>query len=313
VANTASPWELGGLTWWQLLRRVWVRFWEDQLPGRCAELAYYFLFSVFPLLLFLTTLLGYLAGPDTRLRIILFHWLDRLAPSPDVTRLLTVTLDQITRDHGGARLSLSLLVAVWVASTGMLAVARTLNKACALEETRPWWKRRLVAVGLTIGFAVLIICALAAILYGHLVSAELGDSVGFGPLFVSLWHLARWPLVLLFVLLAFEVIYNYAPVTGASARRSWGTPGAVVGVSVWLAASFGLRVYLEVEELPGKSMTYGSLGAVIVLLLWFYLTAFAILVGGEVNSEIARRAAPRNGGSPGPRRRSARRRPAARG
>jgi membrane protein len=302
AATAAAPhhsmWRLGGLSWWQLGRRVWRRIWVDQLLGHCAELAYYFLFSVFPLLLFLTTLLGRIAGPDSRLRVILFHWLERLAPSPEVPALFTSTLDQV-RPGGGARLSISLLVAVWVASSGMLALARTLNAACAATETRPWWKRRLVALVLTMGFAVLIICALAVMFYGHQIGEELAGPLGLGPAFGAFWHVLRWPLVLAFVLLSFEVIYNYAPCAAPEAR-SWGTPGAVVGVSLWLAVSFGFRFYLQAVH--GYTTTYGSLNAVIVLLLWFYLTAFALLAGGEVNSEIARR---------GPLRRPRQRRPAA--
>jgi membrane protein len=284
-----SMWRRGGLSWWQLLRRVWREIWADQVPGRCAELAYYFLFSVFPLLLFLTTLLGYLAGLSERLRHVLFLYVARFAPSPEVTALLNNTLDQITRGRGGAKLSLSLLAALWVASSGMLAVGRTLNSAFGLEETRPWWRRRLVAVGLTVGFAALIVSALFVILYGREIGKALADQLGLASVFVAAWHVLRWPLVLAFVLISFEAIYNFAPNLGARAHRPWGTPGAVIGVSLWLLVSFGLRLYLgEVREYSGM---YGSLGAVIVLLLWFYLTAFAIVVGGEVNSVIMRQIA----------------------
>src|ERR1700726_1114111 len=126
-------WRLGGLTWWQLVVRVWRAFWDGQLAGRCAELAYYFLFSVFPLLLFLTTLIGYLAGPESKLRILLFRSLEHFSPSAGVTELLRGTLEQVIAGRGGARLSLSLLVALWVASVGMLAVGRPLNSAFAIE------------------------------------------------------------------------------------------------------------------------------------------------------------------------------------
>jgi membrane protein len=281
-------WGLGGLSRWQLLKRVWLRIWADQLPGRCAELAYYFLFSVFPLLVFVSVMLVRVAGPTSRLRAILFHWLERLAPSPEVPALLTTTLAQVTRG-GNARLSVPLLVSIWVASTGMLAVARTLNEACGNKETRPWWQRRLVAIVLTLGFVVLIVCALAFMFYGHQIGEELADEMGYGPVFGALWRLIRWSLILLFLLLSFEVVYNFAPSTPAGTRRTWGTPGAVVGVSLFLVVSFGFRFYLLTVH--SYATTYGSLGAVIVLLLWFYLTAFAILAGGEVNSEIARQVA----------------------
>jgi membrane protein len=285
-----SMWRRGGLTWWQLLVRVWREIWIDQVPGRCAELAYYFLFSVFPLLLFLTSLLGYLAGPDTRLRFVLFRMLDHLSPSSEVTELLRNTLNQIIAGRHGARLSLSLLVALWVASAGMLAVARTLNSAFGVEESRPWWRRRLVAVALTVGFAALIICALAIILYGHQIGVALAAALGIGPAFIGIWPPVRWLLVAAFVLLSFDAVYNFAPDTGRGTGRRWGTPGAVIGVGLFLAASLGFRIYLyELEN--GIATTYGSLGAVIVLLLWFYLTALAILVGGEVNSVIYRQLA----------------------
>ncbi len=284
-----SMWRRGGLSWWQLLVRVWREIWIDQVPGRCAELAYYFLFSVFPLLLFLTSLLGYVAGPESRLRHILFVYVGRFAPSPDVPALLAGTLDQVIIHRGGATLSLSLLVAVWVASTGMLALGRTLNSAYGVEETRPWWWRRLVAIGLTLGFAVLTIGALTVLLYGHQIGEGLANALGVGPAFVTVWHVVRWPMVLAFVLLSFEVVYNFAPNLGGAVRRSWATPGAVVGVCLWLAVSFGLRLYLT--EVRGYAAAYGSLGAVFVMLLWFYLTALAIVVGGEVNSVIWRQIA----------------------
>jgi len=279
-------WRRGGLSWWQLAVRVWRAFWDGQLAGRCAELAYYFLFSVFPLLLFLTTLIGYLAGPDSKLRILLFRYLDHFSPSAEVTQLLRGTLDQVIAGRGGARLSLSLLVALWVASAGMLAVARTLNSAYEIEETRPWWKRRLVAVALTVGFAVLIICALTVILYGHHIGEAIAGSLGVGSAFVVAWQVARWPLVLAFALLSFDSIYNFAPDVGPALRRCWATPGAAAGMSLWLAVTFGFRLYLY--EVRGYATTYGSLTAVIVLLLWFYLTALSIMVGGQVNSVISK-------------------------
>jgi membrane protein len=279
-----SLWRRGGLSWWQLAVRVWRAFMNGQLAGHCAELAYYFLFSVFPLLLFLSSLLGYLAGPESKLRILLFRYLDHFSPSPEVTELLRGTLDQVIAGRGGARMSLSLLVALWVASTGMLAMARTLNRAYETAETRPWWKRRLVAMGLTAGFSVLIILALIAILYGHHIGEALAVALGVGSSFVGAWHVVRWPLVLAFVLLSFDLIYNFAPDVGPAARRCWATPGAVIGMGLWLAVTFGFRLYLY--EMRGFGTAYGSLTTVIALLLWFYLTALAIMVGGAINSVI---------------------------
>jgi membrane protein len=280
-----SLWTRAGLTWKQFGLRLLRQIWEDEVLGRCAELAYVFLFSVFPMLLFLTTLLGYLAEANPGLRWTLFTYLARVSPSRDVTALLNDTLAEIAAARTGTKLYLSLILTAWVASNGMIAVSRTLNVACGLKETRRWWKRRLIAIVLTLTFSVLIISALGLIFYGSTIGEALAERLGIGWIFAVAWHFFQWPLVLVFVLISFEMVYNYAPNLGSTPNRQWGTPGAVTGVVLWLLASFGLRLYLSYRH--AFTTAYGSLGAVILLLVWFYLTAFAILMGGEVNSEIA--------------------------
>ncbi|MFL6196671.1 MAG: YihY/virulence factor BrkB family protein [Thermoanaerobaculia bacterium] len=294
-----SLWTRAGLSWRQFGLRLWRQIWEDEVLGRCAELAYFFLFSIFPLLLFLTTLLGYVAEANPELRWDLFQYVARVSPSRDVTALLNNTLGEITASRTGTKLYLSLAVALWVASNGILAVSRTLNTACGLKESRPWWKRRIMAIVLTLTFAALIVCALTLIFYGGSIGEALAERLGIGAFFTIVWHVFRWPLVLIFVLISFEMVYNYAPDLGDTSHREWGTPGAVTGVGLWLLASFGLRLYLLYFH--SYTTAYGSLGAVILLLLWFYLTAFAILMGGEVNSEIARELAVLRGETPAPR------------
>jgi len=279
-----SLWTRGGLTWKELGVRLWRQIFEDELLGRCAELAYFFLFSAFPLLLFLTTLLGYIAGASNAVRWNLFEYLARISPSQDVTALLTGTLNEITVARSGMKLYLSLFAAIWIASNGMIAVGRTLNIACGLKETRRWWKRRIISVALTIVFAALIISALGVIFYGGAIAGLLAEYLG--PFVAVAWHVMRWPLVLVFVIISFEMVYNYAPNLGEGSSRQWGTPGAITAVSLWLLASFGLRLYLSFFH--AYSTAYGSVGVIIVLLTWFYFTGFAILMGGEVNSEIGK-------------------------
>lgn len=286
-----SLWTRAGLTWRELFLRFWLQLWEDEVLGRCAELSYFFLFSVFPLLLFLTTLLGYLAGQNAGLRWNLFWLIARISPSADVTALLNRTLDEIAAARSGSKLYLGLLAAVWVASNGMIAVSRTLNRACGFRETRPWWVRRLVAMGLTAGFSVLIIGALGLIFYGGEIADALAEHLEIGPYLVALWHLVRWLLVSCFLFLSFETVYNYGPNVGGNKNRHWMTPGAMTGVVLFLGASIGFRYYLVYFSSYTKA--YGSLGAVILLLIWFYLTAFSVIMGGEVNSEIAREIAAR--------------------
>jgi membrane protein len=279
-------WTRAGLKWRDLVVRLFRQIYEDELLARCAELAYFFLFAIFPLLLFLTTVLGY-AGAHSGLRADLFRLIARFSPSTDVTTLLRNTLDDITRSRNGARLSLSLVVAVWVASNGMLAVSRTLNHAYGLKETRRWWWRRLVALALTVAFTFLLIVALALIFSGGSVGEAFANRLGFGIAFYVIWHVfVRWPLILLFLVISFEMVYNFAPNLGKRPIRHWVTPGGVAGVGLWLLACFGLRTYLAYFRT--YTTTYGSLGAVILLLVWFYLTGFAILLGGEINSEIGK-------------------------
>src|SRR5215207_2175641 len=183
-----SLWTRGGLTWKELAVRLWRQIYEDELLGRCAELAYFFLFSAFPLLMFLTTLLGYLAGACTAVRWNLFEYLARISPSQDVTALLTGTLNEITVARSGLKLYLSLFAAIWIASNGMIAVGRTLNIACGLKETRRWWKRRIVAVVLTVTFSILIISALVVLFLGGTIGENLASRLGIGPLFALAWR-----------------------------------------------------------------------------------------------------------------------------
>ena len=279
-----SLWHLGGSGLHRLVVRVYYQAMRDELLGRAAELAYFFLFAIFPLLLFLTTLIGYLARGSWGLRRELFQWLASVSPSEEVTGLLRDTLQQITEARGGGKLSFGLLAAVWVASNGMIAFGRTLNTACGLEETRPWWMRRLFAIALVTVFALFALLGLVVIFFGESISLYLADALGAGPGFAWVWRVTQWGVALFFVVTAFDLIYNFGP-NLAWDHHQWFTPGAFAGVGLWVAASSGLRLYLA--QFGYYSVAYGSLGAVIVLLVWFYLTAAAVLIGGEINSEIA--------------------------
>ncbi len=279
-------WTRAGLTWRELGIRLWRQIGEDRIQSCCAELGYFFLFSVFPLLVFLTALLGYLAEASAPLRRNLFAYLDRIAPTEEVTRLLFDTLNEITVARSGPKLYVSLAVAVWMASNALLAVGRSLNLAYGLRETRPVWVRRPLAMGLTVAFAVLAVVALGLTFYGGMIADVLARRLIFGPVLLTTWKLLRWPVVIAFLVLSFDLIYNYAPNLRGTMARHWWTPGAVTGVVLFLGASVGLRVYLGLFH--RLTTAYGSLGAVIVLLIWFYLIGFALLMGGEVNSEIAR-------------------------
>lgn len=283
----SSLWRFGGLPPGVFLRRLWREVVDDEIYGRSAELAYYFFFSSIPLLLFLTALFGTVVGMSAALRRELFAYLEAVIPSPDALSLVRDTLAEVIAQRGN-KLSVGLLLALWVASQGVAAVGRVLDTAYGIapRQRRPMWREQVIAVALTVACLLLTVAALVLIFYGGEVAGFLaGRPLPGSGLITTVWSWLRWPLGLLFVLAAFELIYNFSPAPGSHPRRThWLTPGAVVGVGLWLAASFGLKAYLERFDVASK--IYGSLGALMALMLWFYLTGFAILLGGEVNSEI---------------------------
>jgi len=282
-----SIWRLGGLTWRGLGGRVWEEIYEGDLLTRAAALSYYFLLALFPLLLFLTAMLGYFAEAGTELRRNLLNYLASIAPRSAV-QLVRETVREITEGANGGKLSFGLLAALWFASFGMGAVGDTLNSAYRVRESRPWWRVRLISLGLTAALAALIISALSLVLYGGEIGEGLAGRYDFGAAFLAVWNVLQWPIVLGFVLFAFALIYYYAPDLKHQ-KWYWITPGSLAGVVLWLLVSFCFRLYLHYFD--RYSVTYGSLGAVIILLLWFYLTGAALLVGGKVNAVIEHAAA----------------------
>ncbi len=283
----ASLWKLGGQTWKELAKRVWADIGKDDIFGRAAQLSYYFLLALFPLLLFLTSVIGLIMGSGTGLRHSLFDYLGKVLPSSAST-LVSTTMFEVSNASGGGKISFGILAALWAASTGMGAISESLNVAYHVKETRPWWKQRLTAVILTVALGLLIITALVLVLYGGKIADSLAGHYGFGGAFTLAWKIVQWPIVLAFLFIGFALIYYWAPDLADQDWR-WVTPGSIVAVTLWLLVSFGFRLYLNYFN--SYSKTYGSLGAVIILMLWFYLTGAAILIGGEVNADIEAAAA----------------------
>ena len=262
-------------------KRVLRRIQNDDVFGRAAQLSYYFLLALFPLLLFLVSLLGYFAQAGSELRHGLINYLAAVMPESAVT-LVQTTLDEISTSASGGKLSFGLLAALWAASNGMGAISDTLNMAYKVKETRSWWRVRLTSMLLTISLSVLIVSALVIILYGGSIGEAIASRFGFSNAFTTVWKILQWPIALIFVLATFNLIYNFAP-NISRRQREFFTPGALVGVALWLLVSFAFRIYLHYFN--SYSVTYGSLGALIILMLWFYFTGVAILIGGEINCE----------------------------
>jgi membrane protein len=283
--KTPSLWKFGGLTPLRLGMQVWKNIAADEVSVRSTSLAYYFVLAVFPAMLFVLSVFGFFATAGSHLQEALFANLARMLPG-SASDLIQKTLREVTVASGGGKAAIGIIGALWSASSGISAVMQSLNVAYKVQETRPMWKQRAVAVGLTLAVAVLVLVAFGLILFGGKAAGFLGRH-GFGSAVVIAWQIVQWPLVLAFMFAAFAGIYYFAPNLDKPAWH-WITPGSGLGLVLWLVASLGFRVYLNFFN--SYSKTYGSIGAVIILLLWLYITGFSIMVGGEINSEIGRAA-----------------------
>jgi membrane protein len=274
-----SLWKFGGVTPLKLTQLVVKKIGEDELSTRSAALSYYFILALFPMLLFLVSLVGVFAGPGSQLRETIISGLGRLAPG-SASELVHSVVNQTFKSSSGLKLAMGLLGALWAASGGMSAVVISLNVVYRVSETRPWWKQKLTILSLTLALAALIIVALVLVLYGGKIGQLVASQIGLGDIFRIAWKVLQWPLAFAAMFFSYSIIYYFAP-NLEERKWHWVTPGAVLGVALWLIASLGFRLYLHFFN--SYSATYGSLGAVIILMLWLYITGFAILIGGEAN------------------------------
>jgi membrane protein len=252
---------------------------EDNCLGLAAQLAFYFFLSLFPALLFLVALIGYL--PVENVLTQLLEALGTIAPS-EVLTLLRTQLDEVAQGSYGSLLTLGIVGAIWSSSAAMVAIIDALNHAYDIEERRPWWKRRIVAIALTVALALFIVTSLVLVLVGPDVASLMAGWIGLGPAFSLVWAMARWPLMIFLVVLGVDLVYHFAP--NRRGRWVWITPGSLLATGLWMASSFAFKFY--VTNLANFNATYGAIGGVAVLLLWFYVSGLAILIGAELNGVI---------------------------
>ncbi|MEP6644920.1 MAG: YihY/virulence factor BrkB family protein [Acidobacteriaceae bacterium] len=277
-----SLWKFGGMTPFRLAQAALKKMGDDELSTRSAALSYYFLLAVFPLFLFLLSLVGLVAGEHSQLRESIISGLGKMAPG-SASELVQSTINQTLKSSGGVKLVAGIVGALWAASSGMGAVIVSLNVIYRVKESRPWWKQRLTAVGLTAALAGLIIVAITIVLYGGKIGDAVAAHIGLSMAFQIAWKIIQWPLSLGAMFLSFSILYYFGP-NVEHRQWFWVTPGAAIGVALWLLASIGFRIYLHFFN--SYSATYGSLGAAIILILWLYITGFTVLMGGEVNAMI---------------------------
>jgi membrane protein len=275
----------GGLTLKELAVRTWKESNEDNVFGGAAELAYYFLLALFPMLIFLVSIVGFVSG----LQESIFESLASVVPG-DAMALVRDTLRDVMVNRSGGLLSFGLLGTIWAASSGVSAVISTLNVAYDAKETRSFIKLKATAVGMTIALAILFIGGTGLIMFGDKFADWLSASLGLGPAFATAWHVLDYILGLGMLFFGIQLVYYFGP--NVKQKWQWITPGAVFAVGAIILGSLAFSLYLRFA--PSYSATYGSLGAVIILMLWLYLLGLVVLFGGEINSEIAHAAGKSN-------------------
>ncbi len=281
-----SIWRLGGLSPWQLGQRVHRDVSTNNSFGRASELAFNFLFALFPLLLFMLTLIGLSTSHRADLQADLLAYFADFLPATAFA-LVNATATELAANATGGKLTFGIVLALWFASGGVSSMISALNLAYRAQEARSWVWVRAIALFLTLLIAALLLAALVLVLIsGHAVD-WLGTELGLTPEVVALWKALQWPAALAFVILSHALIYYFGP-NLKNRRWHWITPGSAFGVLLWLTASLGLRAYLHFFN--NYTATYGSLGAVMILLVWFYVTGLAFVIGGEINAEIERAA-----------------------
>src|ERR1700730_6527467 len=265
------------ISWLDVIKQTWKEAQEDDVLGRSAQLSYYFFLALFPLLICVISMLGVFSGHAEDIRQSVLNFLAAILPGSAST-LIEKTLSEVSQSHAGFKLSIGLIFSLWSASAGMSAIMDTLNAAYEVRESRSLIRGNAIALGLTLAVAILLIAAVAIVLAGGPTAEAFS-----GGIVKMIIKIAQWPVAIALVLLGFALVYFFAPDVKEQ-KWHWITPGAILGVALWLAASFGLKIYLHFFD--RYSATYGSLGAVIVLLLWFYVLGASLLFGAEINSVI---------------------------
>jgi membrane protein len=278
-----KPTDVRVKAWGGVLKRTVRAFREDNLTDWAAALTYYAVLSIFPALVVLVSILG-LAG-DSATQSVLDN-LNQLGPGP-ATDIVSGAIREIGSSQGtaGVALIIGLAAALWSASGYIGAFSRASNVIYEVEEGRPFWKLRPLQLAMSLLLILLVaVSAIAVVVTGPL-AEQVGELFGLGGTAVTVWDLAKWPVIVLIVITMLGVLYYGAPNVRQPGFR-WITPGGVLGVSLWILASAGFALY--VANFGSYNKTYGSLAGAIVFLVWLWISNLAVLLGAELNAELER-------------------------
>jgi len=280
-----SLWNLQGVPIRVVARGTWRAFLADNILGRAAELGFFFLFALFPTLFSASSILGLAARSASEIYDSLLRYLSLVVPTSALGTVIA-TFNETAAAASSRKLTFGLIAAIWSASVGVSAIQDSLNAVYKVHDERSYIRARVSAIGITIILSVLATLTLTCMFGSDFLTALLHKRMPgliWATILAVLTRIVAWVCATALLSLSFAVIYYWAP--GVKNHRwRWLTPGGAVGMFFWLIASLGLRVYLHFFNF--YSVTYGSLGAVIILLMWFYLTGLMLLLGAEINSEI---------------------------
>jgi membrane protein len=265
------------------LRAAVAEFQRDDALGLAAQLAFYLILALFPFLLVLVSLMGTFSSPELADQVLGYF---REVTPQQVYEIIDSYLHDIIAGNRPAPglFSVGLVIALWSASGAFAALINALNKAYDVEETRPFWKVRGIALLMTLGLSVMIIVGVLLLVAGPPIGRGIADLLGLGEVFTLVWNVVQWPVALSLMVITVALLYYFAPDAGQPFR--WITPGGLIGVLLWVLASVIFRFY--VSNFGSYDATYGSIGAVIVLLLYLYISSLTILFGAELNATLVR-------------------------
>jgi membrane protein len=265
--------------WGELVKRTARETSADNGLGLAAQLAYYFFLALFPALLFFIALASFFASEGVINQLV--GSLSGVAPAAVVDIIRQQLTDLANSDSGGL-LTFGIAAALWSSSAAMVGLIDALNRAYDVEDARPWWKQRLIAILLTIGVAIFVLVSITLVVSGPELARYIAQQVDLGDAFTWTWMVLQWPVVFILIATAVGLIYYFAP--NVDQDFLWITPGSVLATALWLIGSLGFRFY--VVNFGSYNATYGAIGGVMVLMLWLYITGLVIIVGAEMNAEI---------------------------
>jgi len=275
--------DLRSLLSFHALKATVQEFQRDDALGLAAQLAYFLILALFPFILVLVSLMGTFGSPEMASEVLAYF--RQVMPQQVFELIEKYTSDIISGNRPAPYLfSFGILFTLWSASGAFAALINALNRAYDVQETRPFWKVRGIAILMTLGLSVLILVGVLLLVVGEPIGRTIADVFGLGEIFEFVWNIIRWPVALFFMVFTVALLYYFSPDVNQPFR--WITPGGLIGVLLWVLASVAFSFY--VNNFGSYNKTYGSIGVVIILLLYLYISSLTVLFGATLNATLVK-------------------------